>query len=217
MKRTTANRDLFEALGVFGLFCALSFASRYVAAALHVMALFGLLFPLAWGKATGRWAKMGFTASNIAVALRWSVATGLISCLIGCLTVPEQSLAPDAGLQLAVGVPMWLLLASPCQEFFFRGWLQPRWETALGRRWGLLVATLAFSGWHYLLPIFGASPGSSFPLYTVRGLAATFAAGLLYGYGFQRTGSILTPWLAHAMAGIMFVALGSGSYVRAGP
>jgi len=216
MKHTKANRNLLEALGVFGLFCALTFASRRVPAALHAMAVFGLLLPLAWGKATGRWAEMGFTGEKLPAALSWGIATGLVSCLIGFLTVPERSLAPHAGLQLAVGIPMWLLVVSPFQEFLFRGWLQPRWESALGRRWGLLVATLAFSGWHPLLPFFGASPGSSFPLHTLKGLAATFAAGLLYGCGFQRTGSILTPWLAHAMAGIMFVALGSGRFLPAG-
>jgi membrane protease YdiL (CAAX protease family) len=112
---------------------------------------------------------------------------------------------------------MWLLLASPFQEFFFRGWLQPRWVCALGRVPGLLLATVGFTGWHYLLPIFGESARSSFPLHTARGLAATFAAGLVYGVGFQRTGSIVTPWLAHALAGIMFVALGAGRFLPAGP
>jgi len=215
--RTTANRHLFEALGVFGLFCALTFASRYIPAALHATAMFGLLLPLAWGTVTGQWAEMGFAVDNVASALGWGFGTGLVSCLVGFLTVPERSLAPDVGLQLAVGVPMWLLLVSPFQEFLFRGWLQPRWEWALGRRWGLLVATLAFTAWHYCLPIFGASAQSSFPLYTVKGPVATFAAGLLYGYGFQRTGSIATAWLAHAIAGIMFVALGAGSFLPAGP
>jgi membrane protease YdiL (CAAX protease family) len=217
MRKTGFWPCLVEALGGFAVFCALTFASRYLPPALHVMALAGLLFPLAWGKATGRWAEMGFTGRNLPAAVGWGVGTGLLSCLIGFLTVAERSLAPDAGRQLAVGIPMWLLLASPFQEFFFRGWLQPRYERALGRGPGLLVATVGFTGWHYLLPIFGASARSSFPLFTVRGLAATFAAGLAYGYGFQRTGSIVTPWLAHALAGLMFVALGSGRFLPAGP
>jgi membrane protease YdiL (CAAX protease family) len=185
-------------------------------AALHVMALTGLLVPLAWGIATRRWADMGFRGQNLTVAVEWGLGTGLVSCLIGFLSVPERTLAPDAARQLAVGIPLWLLLASPFQEFFFRGWLQPRWERTLGASWGLLVATLGFTGWHYLLPIFGASAMSSFPLYSARGFAATFAVGLLYGYGFQRTRSIVTPWLAHALAGIMFVALGSGSFIPSG-
>jgi hypothetical protein len=55
----------------------------------------------------------------------------------------------------------------------------------------VLIATVEFAGWHYLQPIFGAAPESSFLLYTVQGLAATFAAGLLYGHGLQGTGSFL--------------------------
>ncbi len=106
---------------------------------------------------------------------------------------------------------MWLLFASPFQEFFFRGWLQPRYEQRLGERIGLFVATVGFTAWHYFLPIFGPSAQSTFPIYTLPGLAGTLAAGLIYGYGFQRTRNIVTPWLAHALTGIMFAAIGSAS------
>jgi membrane protease YdiL (CAAX protease family) len=164
------------------------------------MALAGLTLPLAWGKLTGHWADMGFTRHNLTAAVRWGIGT-----------------APDLRLQLAVGIPMWLLLASPFQEFFFRGWLQPRYECSLGKRAGLLVATVGFTGWHYLLPIFDQSAQSSFPLYTLRGLVAILGAGLVYGYGFQRTRNIVTPWLAHALAGIMFVVIGSASFIPVEP
>ena len=215
--RTTARRCFLEALVAFALFCSLAFVSRYVPLALHVMALAGLTLPLAWGKLTGRWADMGFTRHNLTAAVAWGIGTGLASCLIGFLTVSERSLASDLRLELAVGIPMWLLLASPFQEFFFRGWLQPRYECSLGGRAGLLVATVGFTGWHYLLPIFDQSAQSSFPLYTLRGLVATLGAGLVYGYGFQRTRNIVTPWLAHALAGIMFVVIGSASFIPVGP
>lgn len=211
------GKSLIEAVVAFGAFCFLAAVSRRVDSALHAMALAGLLFPLVWAKATGCWAEMGFRGDRIPDALLWGVGAGVISSVIGYLVVPERGLAADAGRQLAVGIPVWLLLASPFQEFFFRGWLQPRWECGLGKEWGLLVATVGFTGWHYLLPIFGASAPSSFPLYSVKGLAATFAAGLVYGYGFQRTKSIVTPWLAHALSGVMFVAIGSGSFLPPGP
>ena len=74
MTDTTANRQPLEALGVFGLFCALTFASRHVPAALHVMALFGLLLPLTWGVITGHWAEMGFTGRNLSAAVAWGIA-----------------------------------------------------------------------------------------------------------------------------------------------
>ena len=210
---TRARRLLAEARLVFAFYCSLTALSRWMPPALHVTALFGLAFPLIWGWVTGRWAEMGFTCQELPTALAWGLGSGLVSCLIGFLAVPERSLAPDVGLQLAVGIPVWLLLASPFQEFLFRGWLQPRYERSLGPRLGLLVATVGFTGWHYLLPIFEAANRSSFPLYSLRGLAATFAAGLVYSHSFQRTGNIVTPWLAHAMAGTMFVALGSSSFL----
>jgi membrane protease YdiL (CAAX protease family) len=181
------------------------------------MALVGIAVPLVWAHSTGRWAEIGFTGRNLPGAVVWGIGIGLASCAIGFFTVSERSVTSNVGRELAVGIPMWLLLASPFQEFFFRGWLQPRWECILGKGWGLLAATAGFTGWHYLLPIFGESAQSSFPLYSVRGLLATFSAGLLYGYGFQRTDNMVTPWLAHALAGIMFVTIGAGSFVSAPP
>ncbi len=212
-----SRKCLLEALLASALFYLLTVLSRIVPEALHAVALVGLLSPLIWGILTEDWVEMGFRADDLIRAVAWGVGTGLIACLIGYMTVAERALAADVGVQLAVGVPVWLLLASPFQEFFFRGWLQPRWERGLGSRWGLVVATIGFTGWHYLLPIFGQSARSSFPLYSVQGLAATLGAGLAYGYGFQRTGNIVTPWLAHALSGILFVALGSSSFLLPGP
>jgi membrane protease YdiL (CAAX protease family) len=206
-----SRRALFEAFAAYAVFCAVTFLIRYLPLAMPVMALGGIAFPLAWGKSTGRWAEMGFTRRNAAAAVCWGVGTGLVTSLIGFLTVQERSLAPDLGLELAVGIPMWLLFASPFQEFFFRGWLQPRYERRWGERMGLFAATVGFTAWHYFLPIFGPSAQSTFPVYTLPGLAGTFAAGLIYGYGFQCTRSIVTPWLAHALTGIMFAVIGSAS------
>jgi membrane protease YdiL (CAAX protease family) len=216
-ERSARESSLIEAAAALGVFYAVTAASRRVEVALYAMALAGLLFPLAWGKVTGQGAEMGFTGDGLPDALAWGVGTGIVSSIIGYVTVPERSLTADVGRQLAVGIPLWLLLASPFQEFFFRGWLQPRWERGLGKGWGLLVATIGFTGWNYLLPIFGGSGQSSFPLYSLKGLAATFGAGLVYGYGFRRSGSIVAPWLAHALSGIMFVAVGASSFLPPGP
>lgn len=112
MAGSTAHRQLLEAIGVFGLFRALAFASRYVPAAQHAMAGFGPLLPRAWGARTGggrRWGSRARPSRPPSVGA----------------SRPERSLTPDAGGQLAVGVPIWLLLTSPFQEYFFRGWLQP--------------------------------------------------------------------------------------------
>jgi membrane protease YdiL (CAAX protease family) len=205
-----ANTHLVEALVGSAAFCAISLLSLSVPLALPLMVLSGIAVPLAWGKMTGTWEFMGFTRRNMGSALRWGLAAGVATSLIGLVMVKERSLPANLGLELAVGIPIWLLLASPFQEFFFRGWLQPRFEHRLGNGMGLLVATAAFTAWHYCWPL---AAQTAFPLYTFPGFAATFAAGLIYGFSFQRTGNIVAPWLAHAFSGIVFVFMGAGSFV----
>jgi membrane protease YdiL (CAAX protease family) len=205
-----ASAHLLQAVVGTATFCALSLLSFALPLALSLMVLAGIALPLIWGWMTGTWKFMGFTRRNLGAAVRWALAAGAATGLIGLVVVPERSVPPDLGLELAVAVPIWLLLASPFQEFFFRGWLQPRFEDRLGRWPGLFLATAAFTAWHYCWPL---ASQSSFPLYTLHGLVATFAAGLIYGYSFQRTGSIVAPWLAHALSGIMFVFMGAGSFV----
>lgn len=202
------DRQLLEAILGFVAFGGVSLLGRLTPYGIHLMGILGFVIPLAWGVCTGRWVEMGFTRRNWRQALLWGAGAGAVTSLIGLITVGRYSLAPSPGLRLALGVPMALLLASPFQEFFFRGWLQPRFEGGLGAWGGLLVTNAAFTLWHYLAPMAGTG-GSSFPLNTLHGLASTFAAGLIYGYSFQRTRSILAPWLAHALALITFVAIGA--------
>jgi len=208
-----ARRHLIEALIGFVAFCAISFMSLSVPLAIPFMVLCGVALPLAWGWMPGGWEFMGFTRKNMASAVYWGLAAGLSTSLLGFVSLPVRSLPSNLGLELAAGIPLWLLLASPFQEFFFRGWLQPRCESRLGKSLGLLAATAGFTAWHYCWPLASQSP---FPLYALHGLAATFAAGLIYGYSFQRTGSIMTPWLAHAFSGITFLFAGAGSFLDAG-
>ena len=204
------RRHLVEAALGLGVFCAVSFLSFFAPIALPLMVLSGIGLPLAWGWRTGTWASMGFTGRNAGSAIRWGLVAGVATGLIGFVVLPERSLPPNLGLELAVGVPLWLLVASPFQEFFFRGWLQPRLEDSLGKAAGLLAATAGFTVWHYCWPL---AAESSVPLSTLGGFAATFGAGLIYGYSFQRTGSILAPWLAHAFSGVAFLIMGAGSLV----
>jgi membrane protease YdiL (CAAX protease family) len=199
---------LVEAAVAYAVFGGVSLLGRWLSIGTHLMGLTGVAIPLAWGALTRRWAEMGFTRRNWRPALLWGLGAGVATSLLGFIAVGAPPLASNLGLRLAIGIPMALLLASPFQEFFFRGWLQPRFEGALGRWGGLLVTNALFTLWHYLAPLAGSSQ-SSFPLNTLHGFAATFVAGLIYGYVFQRTRNILAPWLAHALALITFIAVGA--------
>jgi len=203
------SRHLAEAVIGFVAFCAISLLSFFIPVALPLMVLSGIAVPLAWGRRTGDWASMGFTRRNLGLTTGWGLAAGAATSLIGFVTLPERSPPHKLGLELAVGIPLWLLVASPFQEFFFRGWLQSRLEGSLGKVVGLLAATAGFTVWHYCWPL---AAESSVPLTTLGGFAATFGAGLIYGYSFQRTGSILAPWIAHAFSGIMFLFVGAGGF-----
>ena len=213
--RKAHGRQLLEACIGFVVFGGLGWLARFVPVAFHLMGMVGFVLPLVWGKLTGRWSEMGFSINSWRLALLWGIVAGVATGIIGLVTVPAVSLAPDLGLQLALGIPFAMLLASPFQEFFFRGWLQTRLEAAVGEPVGLLLCSAGFVLWHYLTP-FDQMPGWAYPLNSLTGFLGTLAAGLIYGYSFQRSRSILAPWLAHGLAMIVFAAVGVVTFSELG-
>ena len=205
------NRNLVQAILVYAIFCILSLLSQVAYPIFGLVTLAGIAFPLAWGKVTGKWAEMGFTKQNLGPAWLWGIAAGILTSIIGLAVLPEHSIPDRLGLQLAIGIPIWALMASPFQEFFFRGWLQTRFESRLGNRQGLLLAIFCFTLWHYFAPFVSRS---TVPLETPIGALSTFGAGLIYAYSFQRTRNIITPWLAHVLTGITFIAAGAMDFIQ---
>ncbi|HSG42009.1 MAG TPA: CPBP family intramembrane glutamic endopeptidase [Anaerolineales bacterium] len=196
---------------VFQIFCGLSWLGQIANPLLGLAILMGIAFPLIWGQKTGKWAEMGFTRQNIRMVLLWSVIAGVISSMVGLIVLPELSIADKLGIQLAIGIPVWALVASPFQEFFFRGWLQTRFEKSLGGWWGLIIANTCFTLWHYVAPFVGKT---MVPLDTFAGVVSTFAAGLVYSFSFYKTKSIITPWLAHTLTGITFIIVGAMDFTQ---
>lgn len=201
----SSRRQLVIAIIVYAAFCAISATGRLGQWGISLMTMAGIGVPLVWGWRTGRWHEMGFVRRLDATVIGWGVVAGIATAALGVLMIGTVAPPPDLAVELALGGTLWLLVVSPSQEFFFRGWLQTRLQGALGATGGLLLATLLFTLWHYIAPF----TGGAFPLEMPLGFVATFAAGLAYGYSFQRAGSIVTPWLAHAIAGIVFVIIGS--------
>jgi membrane protease YdiL (CAAX protease family) len=208
MRATSTNTLIFTA--IFFLLTALGHTDS---AFISLMALMGLGFPLIYAWQTDAWAQMGFTRYKALPALGWGLATGLVSALAGLWVVNRWALVENWGLELLVGLPIWALLAVPFQEFFFRAYLQTRLEILFGKTTGLLVTVMVFTAWHYILPIFGPGSSSAFPINTWPGFAGTLIAAILYSVVFQRTGSILAPWLAHTIAGVAFLLVGAASMV----
>jgi len=214
----STQRSLIEAAGAFAAFCGLSLVSRLVLPVFLLVVIAGIAFPLVWARLRGDWAAIGFTRRRIGQALLWGAGAGLLGVVyvyVGARNDPLPA-PPMLGLQLAVGIPVAFLILSPFQEFFFRGWLQPRLETALGRWIGLLVTSVGFSLWH-LLPPFEGTPTSQLSVSSLEGILTTLGMGLVFGYAFQRTRNIVAPWLAHALMIIAAVAVGGMTFVQYAP
>jgi membrane protease YdiL (CAAX protease family) len=194
------------------VFCGLSQLSRVVYPFFGLVVLIGIALPLVWGRFTGEWSLMGFSRRNLGEALLWGIGAGMVSSIVGLLILEEQLAAGNLLQQLLIGVPFWLLVISPFQEFFFRGWMQSGLGKVLGEWWGLIIANVCFTLWHYVSPIADAAP---MPLGTVLGVGSTFVAGLAYGYGFMKSKTVVAPWLGHAISGIVFVMVGAMDFIQA--
>jgi len=214
LHKAGSRKPVVEALIGYGAFCVLGLASRFVPAVFVLFVAYGIVFPLAWAGVTHRWVALGFSRHNLGPALAWGVGAGLVWAAYTYLFFHQEGpLPPLWGLQVAVSLPIWLLLLSPFQEFFFRGWLQPRVQAVAGDWPGLAIAALLFTAWHFFPELEGTAT-ASLPLSSPLGLASTAGLGLLCGYLFQRTGNIIAPWLAHAIGGLALVLIGRMSFIQ---
>jgi membrane protease YdiL (CAAX protease family) len=208
------SRLLVEALIGYGVFCALGLISRFIPTVFVLFVAYGIVFPLIWAGLTRDWSALGFSRRNLSSALTWGLAAGVVWSIYTYLFFrQDRPLPPLWGLQAAIALPLWLLVMSPFQEFFFRGWLQPRLQTLTGKWAGVAITALAFTLWHYF-PQFEGTPTATLPLGSPLGLLSIVLAGLLFGYVFDRTENILASWLAHAIGGITLVLIGEMSFIQ---
>jgi len=195
----------------FTVFCGISQLSRLYYPLFVLVVMAGIALPLAWGGFTRDWKAMGFSRQNPGKALFWGICAGIVSSLAGLAVLQERALVSNLGQQLLIGIPLWILVISPFQEFFFRGWMQSGLTKALGKWWGLVISTTCFTVWHYFSPIVDLA---TFPLVSTGGIISTFAAGLAFGYAFQLSKNIIAPWLGHLISGIVFIIIGAMDFVQ---
>ena len=200
--RTKIILVLVGCLAFFGL----SILSRRIYSLFGLVVLLGIGLPLAWDGFTNDWQSLVFFRRNVWKSVLWGTSAGVISSLIGLSVLGDVDIPGNLDQQLVLGIPLWLLVISPFQEFFFRGLMQSEFTERLGEWKGLLFANVCFTAWHYLSPIVDLA---QFPLKSWAGLLSTFAAGLVYGYAFQRSQNFIAPWLAHTISGICFMVVGA--------
>ena len=211
------KKFLLEGLLGTILFFGISLASRIILNLFFVMIMFGIVFPLIWAKCTKSWEFIGFTKKNLRKAIFWGLGAGGVFMIYQYLiTLGNHSFPSLLGLQLIIGIPIWVFVLSPFQEFFFRGWIQPRFQKSMGKWIGLILTSLIFTFWHFLPPFEGTST-STIKITTIEGILTTIGLGVMFGYIFQRTENIVAPWLAHALAGIIMILLGLITFITINP
>jgi len=215
LQETVISRHpLVEASIGYLAFCALGLASRFIPVIFALFVLFGIAFPLVWAGLTHTWNAMGFSKRNLLPALMWGLVAGVLWAVYTYLFFRQDNpLQPLWILQVVLALPIWLLVMSPFQEFFFRGWLQPRFGMVFGKWPGLVITSLAFTLWHFFPQLEGTAT-AMLPLSSPFGILSTFVVGLLFGYIHQRTENIVAPWLAHAIGGIALVLIGGMSFIQ---
>lgn len=197
-----AHRHLLEATIIYVAFLGFSLLGRLIQPVFLLVMVTGIAFPLVWALLTRDWTAIGFTRRNWKQALLWGTGMGSGLLCLAYIVLTSMGKRPPQdtlGLQLLIGIPFSILVVSPFQEFFFRGWLQPRFQSALGKWTGLLACSLCFALWDVIPPLDSlltwATIRTSFEL-----IPASLGFAVLVGYIFQSTGNILAPWLAHTLA-----------------
>ena len=214
----SARRGLAEAAVVMVAYFAISLWSRYDPILFLAVVGLGLLLPLGWAWIARDWRRQGFARAKLGPSLGLGAVIGLLTIVYLLLTHRDPAAFPPPmlGVQLAAGVPIWLLILSPFQEFLFRGWLQPRLTEALGYRPGLALTAVLFAVWHYLPPFQGTTT-SSLDLSSVGAVLTMLWMGLAFCWAFRRTENIAAPWLAHALMGVGTILVGRMTLVTVMP
>ncbi len=101
-----------------------------------------LVFRFLGGKPTANWPATATWAPAVPVGA-WLLLT-----YVGPLAAPIGEPLAMSGLELAAVLLVGFLANSVLEEFFYRRWLQTRWEQWLGPWAAILIASIVWSVWH---------------------------------------------------------------------
>jgi len=214
--KLTNKRDLIEAAVAVAIFFIISYLSRFVTPLFGLVVLSGIIFPLIWAKVKKDWNLIGFTKKSTGKAFLWGLGSGVVIFIYllfdGFKSMPVFT--DMLGLKLAVNIPAWIIIVSPFQEFFFRGWLQTKLQKSIGKWSGFVVASFVFTLWHYLPPFEGTST-SNISIYSISGFFTVLVFGFIWGFVYLiSNNNIIAPWVSHTLAGIVVVLTGKWSILQ---
>jgi membrane protease YdiL (CAAX protease family) len=215
LRDRSSKRNLLEAFFGYSLLCLLSLGSRVYTPLWLAVILFGFTFPLAWSRRSRREQPEMDHAKGRCASIGWGASTGIAFSVYCVLSPGALDLYPPPFLnyQLIMGALVFAAVLSPFQEIFFRSWLQPRLEDAVGPIGAATITSLLFMIWHWLPP-FSESGDVSLNLASVAGCFSTFMLGLSCGLAYLKTRRLMAPWLTHTIAGITITALGRITFLQ---
>ena len=152
----------------------------------------------------GRDARLGLVSGVVGFGLAGAVGW-LVVLLFYLLDEPVPQVAHDTlimlreefSIGLLVTVFIFAVVFAPLmEEIIFRGMLQTALMRLMnGTRWpAILLTAVVFAVIHA-------------PVVPIHGLASLLVVGLVWGYVYERTGSLLTPILSHAVFNAMNIAI----------
>jgi len=187
---------------------------------------------LTFGKYGGGWGRLGFAAPGWSAAgwalaafggaMAVSIAYGVLVDNVGALDFLRSDCAQqiprvvrDHRWVLAIASFMVIVVAPPCEEIFFRGFM----FTGLAKRWGLVAGIVAsallFAGahvdYHSFVPILGVGACFAWAYSRSRNILSTMAAHVAFnsisiaaiaGGSCDKSGSIGVPWLGAAQGAL---------------
>jgi len=145
------------------------------------------------------------TASYVLAGLIASFATAFISLAITDVLLPSIELSPGymeytnlstpTGMGLVLAVVLSLTVIGPIEEFFFRGLIQGRLESALRPSGAIGIAGLTFALFH-VYPVLLLSP----PTIVVAHMTVYYSLmGIIFGWVYYQTDTLLAPVVVHGI------------------
>lgn len=185
------TREYWEFLFLF----ALSFLLLLVCVAILAVMVIATLLVLNLGLSRKTaWGEFGMTGKRIWPAIRVQLPFTVVA-LAALIAYATLNARPAGGNP---DLAAYLLLSVPLQEFLFRGYGQSVFRKSLPPLMNALLIAALFS----LLHVFTNAP------YTPILMAATFIAGLAWGFAYEKERNLLGPIVSHAILGsVIFLIL----------
>ncbi|WBQ07999.1 CPBP family intramembrane glutamic endopeptidase [Kribbella sp. CA-293567] len=134
--------------------CAAAFAVLLKVLGLGLFEVLKALLLLAVPLAVFRWWG-GKPTADWPTSVRWApvlpVATFLGLSYVGPLAVPVPAKPDLTAIELVLTVVGVFFINSVLEEYFYRRWLQTRWEQLLGPWPAILLSSIAWAVWHIAL------------------------------------------------------------------